>query len=171
MEGDNTKLALKEVGKLIKAKLRQGAKDDDFTASGKLDKSFRYRVIANELYIYGEQYANALSKGVKTDKSYNKVGEAFTNSIISWAKSKGMRPYRRNKSGQFRPVKDYSYKSMAIAIAKSIRRKGISERFGYKGSGFMETVKNDMKEQIKTILKAGYKKDVMEQLDELKTIK
>ncbi len=166
MEGENLKLALKEVGKLIKSKLRKGAKDDDFTASGKLDKSFKYRVIENELYIYGERYANALSEGIKTKPT----GAIPYNSIIKWAKSKGMRPLRRNKSGQFRPVKDYSYKSMAIAIAKSIRRKGISERFGYKGSGFIKLVQEQTQEQIKTILKAAYKKDVMEQLNELKTI-
>ena len=171
MEGENLKIALKEVGKLIKDKLKQGAKDDEFVASGKLDKSFKYRVIANELYIYGEEYAGALSDGVKRDAGYNKVGEEFTNSIIRWAKIKGMRPLRRSKSGQFTSLKEYSYKSMAIAIAKSIRRKGISQRFGYKGSGFIDTVKKDMQEQIKTILKAGYKKDIMQQLDELKTIK
>ena len=170
MEGDNLKEALKEVGKLIKNKLKQGAKDDDFTASGKLNKAFKYRVIANELYIYGEEYANALSKGVKRDRGYDKVGSEFVNSIINWAKIKGMRPTSRNTKGQFVSVKDYSYKSMAIAIAKSIRRKGVSERFGYKGSGFIDTVKKEIQGEIKTILKTAYKKDILQQLDKLKEI-
>ena len=165
MEGENLKIALKEVGKLIKDKLKQGAKDDEFVASGKLDKSFKYRVIANELYIYGEEYAGALSDGVKRDAGYNKVGEEFTNSIIRWAKIKGMRPLRRSKSGQFTSLKEYSYKSMAIAIAKSIRRKGISQRFGYKGSGFIDRVIKEQEQNVSDILSEAYKKDILNNLE------
>jgi hypothetical protein len=165
MEGENMKLALREVGKLIKAKLRQGAKDKGHKATGKLDKSFKYRVVANELTIFAEQYAGAISKGVKKDPNYSKTSEDFANSIIQWAKAKGIRP-NRDKKGRFA-----SYKSMAMAMAVSIRRKGISKRFGYEGSGFIDAVKKNTKKEIKTILKTAYKKDILQQLDELKTIK
>ena len=47
MEGDNLKLALRDAGKLIRKKLKTEASKDGFKASGKLGKSFRYRVIAN----------------------------------------------------------------------------------------------------------------------------
>ncbi len=164
MEGENLKLALREVGKLIRKNLKQEAKNDKFKASGDLDRSFRYRVEDNELYIFGEQYANALSNGIKTDKTYNKSSEQFRKSIIDWAKSKGITP-RRDKKGRFT-----SYMSMANAITKSIRRKGISERFGYKGSGFIKRVQEETKEQIKTILKEGYRKDILLSLDKLKSI-
>lgn len=164
MEGENLKLALREVGKLIKKNLKQEAKNDKFKASGNLDRSFRYRVEDNELYIFGEQYANALSDGIKTDSTYNKSSEQFRKSIIYWAKSKGITP-KRDKKGRFT-----SYMSMANAITKSIRRKGISERFGYKGSCFVERVQEQTKEQIKTILKEGYRKDILLSLDKLKSI-
>ena len=58
-----------------------------------------------------------------------------------------------------------------MAMAVSIRRKGISKRFGYEGSGFIDAVKKNTKKEIKTILKTAYKKDILQQLDELKTIK
>ena len=48
MKQDNLKLALKEVGKLIKRNLKIEAREDKFKASGKLDSSFKYRVIENE---------------------------------------------------------------------------------------------------------------------------
>ena len=71
MEGENLKLALREVGKLIRNRLKQGAKDDEFSASGNLDRSFKYRVQDNELYIFGEQYANALSGGIMNKGKYD----------------------------------------------------------------------------------------------------
>ena len=59
MEGENLKLALREVGKLIRNRLKQGAKDDEFSASGNLDRSFRYRVQDNELYIFKTRDRNS----------------------------------------------------------------------------------------------------------------
>ena len=161
MEGDNLKLALRDAGKLIRKKLKTEASKDGFKASGKLNKSFRYRVIANELHIYAEQYAGALSGGIKTRKDANKSSEEFRNSIIKWAKSKGITP-RRNKKGRFT-----SYMSMANAMAISIRRRGISKRFGYKGSGFIQEVKKSMESKISNIILEGYKKDLQEQLNKI----
>lgn len=60
--------------------------------------------------------------------------------------------------------------SMANAITKTIRRKGISKRFGYKGSGFVKRVQEQTREQIKTILKEGYRKDILLSLNKLKSI-
>jgi hypothetical protein len=178
MEGENLKLALKEVGKLIKKNLKQAAKDDGFKASGKLDRSFKYRVEDNELYIFGEQYANALSDGIKNKGKY---GYKMADELAEWAKSKGMRPLFRNKKGQFRKVYESSWKSLGFVLARSIAGKsnaenpknkegGISKRFGYKGSGFIQAVQEQTKEQIKTILKEGYRKDILLSLNKLKSI-
>jgi hypothetical protein len=169
MEGENLKLALREVGKLIRKSLKQNALNPPngkkgFKASGKLDRSFKYRVENNELYIFGEKYANALSDGIKTDNTYNKSNEQFRKSIIDWAKSKGITP-KRDKKGRFT-----SYMSMANAITKSIRKKGISKRYNYKGSGFIQAAQDQTREQIKTILKEGYRKDILLSLNKLKSI-
>lgn len=178
MEGENLKLALREVGKLIKKNLKQGAKDDEFSASGDLDKSFRYRVQDNELYIFGEQYANALSGGIKKKGKYD---YDMAKKLAKWAKIKGMRPmfrlYKKDvdgsykPTGKFRKVYESSWKSLGFVLARSIAEKGISERFRYKGSGFIEAVKKETKEEIKKILKEGYRKDIAAQLKTLKAIK
>jgi hypothetical protein len=159
MENKHLNKALNEAGKLIKTKLRVAASEDGFKASGRLDKSFDYSVVANELQVKAEKYAGALSEGVSTDSSYNKSSDEFRKSIIDWAKKKGITP-KRSKKGRFT-----SYMSMANAIAVSIRRKGISKRFGYKGSGFITQVKNSMEKKLTSMILEGYKKDLLEQIN------
>ena len=189
MEGENLKLALREVGKLIRKNLKQEAKNDEFKASGDLDRSFRYRVEDNELYIFGEQYANALSGGINKKGKYS---HDMAEKLAKWAKSKGMTPRFRlyekdvdvkyKPTGKFRKVYQSSWKSLGMVLAASIAGRsfagkdgknpngGISKRFGYKGSGFVERVQEQTKEQIKTILKEGYRKDILLSLDKLKSI-
>ena len=159
MENKHLNEALNEAGKLIKSKLRVAASEDGFKASGRLDKSFDYSVVANELQVKAEKYAGALSEGVSTDSSYNKSSDEFRKSIIDWAKKKGITP-KRSKKGRFT-----SYMSMANAIAMSIRRKGISKRFGYKGSGFITQVKSSMEKKLTSMILEGYKKDLLEQIN------
>ena len=161
MENVHLNTALNEAGKLIKEKLKSAASADGFKASGELDKSFGYSAAANELSVFASKYAGALSDGIKTRGDANKSSEEFRNSIIKWAKSKGITP-RRNKKGRFT-----SYMSMANAMAISIRRRGISERFGYKGSGFIQEVKKSMESKITNMILEGYKKDLQEQLNKI----
>ena len=66
MENKHLNEALNEAGKLIKSKLRVAASEDGFKASGRLDKSFDYSVVANELQVKAEKYAGALSEGIST---------------------------------------------------------------------------------------------------------
>jgi hypothetical protein len=169
MEGENLKLALREVGKLIRKNLKQEAKNDKFKASGKLDSSFKYRVKDNELYIFGEQYANALSDGIKNKSNSKGVSPKFVDSILDWMKHKGIQP--RDRKGRYVSIKSYTNRSIANAIARGIKKNGISKRFGYKGSGFIQAVQEETKEEIKRILKEGYRKDIAAQLKTLKAIK
>jgi len=190
MEGENLKLALREVGKLIRKRLKQGAKDDKFSASGNLDKSFKYRVKDNELYIFGEQYANALSGGINKKGKYS---HDMADKLAKWAKSKGMTPrfrlYEKDVDGKYKPTGKFrkvyasSWKSLGMVLAASIAGRsfagkdaknpdgGISKRFEYKGSGFIKRVQEETKEEIKKILKEGYRKDIDAQLKTLKAIK
>jgi len=171
MEGDNLKKALKEVGKLIKKNLKMEAREDNLRASGKLDSSFRYRVVANELQMFGEEYANALSKGISTGSSGKKDEfEKMQRNLIKWAKIKGMQPLMRTKKGRFRKNSPHAWRQLGYVLARSIRKKGLIKRFGYKGSGFIERVKEQTKGQIKSIITEAYKKDILASLDEIKRI-
>jgi len=172
MENKHLNEALSEAGKLIRTKLRVAASEDGFKASGRLDKSFDYSVVANELQVKAEKYAGALSEGISTGGRGNKAEfEKMQQNIIQWAKIKGIRPQIRDKKGRFTKVTDRTWKSLGYVLSRSIRQKGISKRFGYKGSGFIQTVKEQTEKQIMDIISAGFKKDILEQLDTIKKIK
>lgn len=166
MENKHLNEALNEAGKLIKSKLRVAASEDGFKASGKLDKSFDYSVVANELQVKAEKYAGALSEGISTGGSGDKAEfEKMQLNIIQWAKAKGIRPQVRDKKGRFQKVTDRTWKSLGYVLSRSIRRKGISKRFGYKGSGFITQVKSSMEKKLTSMILEGYKKDLIEQIN------
>jgi folate-dependent tRNA-U54 methylase TrmFO/GidA len=166
MENKHLNEALNEAGKLIKSKLRVAASDDGFKASGRLDKSFDYSVVANELQVKAEKYAGALSEGISTNGSGDKADfERMQLNIIKWAKTKGIRPQVRDKKGRFQKVTDRTWKSLGYVLSRSIRRKGISKRFGYKGSGFITQVKSSMEKKLTSMILEGYKKDLIEQIN------
>ena len=166
MENKHLNKALNEAGKLIKTKLRVAASEDGFKASGRLDKSFDYSVVANELQVKAEKYAGALSEGISTGGRGSKEEfEKMQLNIIQWAKIKGIRPQVRDKKGRFQKVTDRTWKSLGYVLSRSIRRKGISKRFGYKGSGFITQVKSSMEKKLTSMILEGYKKDLLEQIN------
>jgi len=166
MENKHLNEALNEAGKLIKSKLRVAASDDGFKAYGKLDKSFDYSVVANELQVKAEKYAGALSEGISKGSSGDKDGfKEMQLNIIKWARKKGIRPQVRDKKGRFQKVTDRTWKSLGYVLSRSIRRKGISKRFGYKGSGFITQVKSSMEKKLTSMILEGYKKDLIEQIN------
>jgi len=166
MENKHLNEALNEAGKLIKSKLRVAASEDGFKASGRLDKSFDYSVVANELQVKAEKYAGALSEGISTGgKGSKEEFEKMQLNIIQWAKAKGIRPQVRDKKGRFQKVTDRTWKSLGYVLSRSIRRKGISKRFGYKGSGFITQVKSSMEKKLTSMILEGYKKDLLEQIN------
>ena len=166
MENKHLNEALNEAGKLIKSKLRVAASEDGFKASGRLDKSFDYSVVASELQVKAEKYAGALSEGISTGGRGSKEEfEKMQLNIIQWAKAKGIRPQVRDKKGRFQKVTDRTWKSLGYVLSRSIRRKGISKRFGYKGSGFITQVKSSMEKKLTSMILEGYKKDLLEQIN------
>jgi hypothetical protein len=166
MENKHLNEALNEAGKLIKSKLRVAASEDGFKASGRLDKSFDYSVVADELQVKAAKYAGALSEGISTGGSGDKAEfEKMQLNIIQWAKAKGIRPQVRDKKGRFQKVTDRTWKSLGYVLSRSIRRKGISKRFGYKGSGFITQVKSSMEKKLTSMILEGYKKDLIEQIN------
>lgn len=166
MKNKHLNEALNEAGKLIKSKLRVAASEDGFKASGKLDRSFDYSVVADELQVMSEKYAGALSEGISTGGSgKEKEFKQMQLNIIAWAKMKGIRPQVRDKKGRFQKVTDRTWKSLGYVLARSIRKKGISKRFGYKGSGFITQVKSSMEKKLTSMILEGYKKDLLEQIN------
>lgn len=166
MTTDNLAIALKEAGKLITDKFKVIASSQNFKSSGELDKSFRYESTQTELNLFAAKYAGALSEGISTGRGGSAAdGEELQRNIIKWAKTKGIRPQIKDKKGRFTKVTDRTWKSLGFVLARSIRSKGISKRFGYKGSGFVKTVKEQSEKEVMELITEGYRKDLLIELN------
>jgi len=156
---DNLDKAIETVGKNVVDEIKKLALRDGFKASGDLEKSFRYEVEGNTVTVYGADYTLALSDGIKNKKFPN------VNEIKDWIRHKGI-PIKDSR-GRSMSNTDANMNKLAFVIGRSIKEKGISKRFGYKGSGFFdEAIKNTM-EKITDIIAEAYKLDIIVKLKEI----
>jgi len=170
MEETELNKALNSVGKLITEKVRRNAKVEGFSATGKLYDSWRYDIIEKDLKIYAEKYAGALSKGSSPSRS-NSDWEGKKRRLEEWIRAKGIRPYRKLKNGykfaKMSTDRRSAYKSMVYSISKSISEKGIVKRYNYKGGNFIELTIQQTKKQIDDMLSEAYRKDIVNQLNNI----
>jgi len=162
---DNLDKALESVGKNIVAEVRKLAKKDKFQASGSLDKSISYKVKDNIVEISANKYIEAISGGIKKQNGSNEAFNEKVENIKAWARNKGIQP--RGRNGKFVVRSEYNMNKMAWAIAKKIANKGISKRFGYKGSGFLEEMQKDVVKNVTDMIAEAYKLDIIVKLNEI----
>jgi hypothetical protein len=157
---ENLDKALREVGENVVSEIKRLAiTRDDFKASGKLEKSISYEVKGNIVEISALEYIGALSDGIHKKKFPN------VHNIKEWAKDRGLQP--RGAKGRLLSRTDANMNSMAFVIARSMADKGISKRFGYKGSGFLEEIKKDVVENVTEMIAEAYKLDIIVKLKEI----
>jgi hypothetical protein len=161
--------ALNSVGDILVERLKTNSRNDGFYLTGKLNNSWRYDIVEKELKIYAEKYAGALSSGINNK---GRTGKEMYRNLGEWARKRGMQPLLRKYSngkntGRFRKVTESSYTALGFLISRSIAKKGISERFGYKGSGFIELTIKQTKKQIENTLSEAYLKDITNELNNL----
>lgn len=163
---------LEHYGKQIVESLKAKIAEKKLVASGGLLQSLKYSVkIFGKDYVmhvgFSPEYeivASTMNDGGK----WTKGKMPNVNAIDQWLFKKGILPkaVRGNK-----PLKDKlkARKGLAFAIAKSIQKKGVIKRFGYKGSRFWDEVINDeLKTELMTDLKKALKRDVIIEFGTLK---
>ena len=154
---DNLDKALKDVGDNLVSEIKRLAiKRDDFKASGDLERSISYKVKGNIVEVSALEYIGAVSDGIHKKKFPNGYN------ILKWAKDRGLQP--RGAKGKLLSRTEANMKSMAFVIARSIANKGISKRFGYKGSGFLEEIKKDVVNNVTDMIAEAYKLDIIVKL-------
>ena len=157
---ENLDKALNDVGENVVSEIKRLAiKRDGFKASGDLEKSISYEVKGNIVEVSALEYIGAISDGIHKKKFPNGYN------ILEWAKSRGLQP--RGAKGRLLSRTDANMKSMAFVIARSISEKGISKRFGYKGSGFLEEIKKDVVKNVTDMIAEAYKLDIIVKLKEI----
>lgn len=162
---ENLNKALIDVGDSIVAEVKKLAKRDRFEASGDLDKSISYTVKGNIVEISANRYIEAISGGIKKQKGSKDEFNQKVENIKKWARIKGIKP--RGKGGKFIVRSEYNMNKMAWAIAKKIANEGISKRFGYKGSGFLEEIKKEVVNNVVDMIAEAYKLDIIVKLKEI----
>ncbi len=82
-----------------------------------------------------------------------------------------MQPLMRDKKGRFKKITKRSYRDLGYVVSRSINRKGIIERFNYKGSNLFERVYEELKLKIGDELADGFVEDIDKELRILLQIK
>lgn len=156
---DNVDKVLDGIGLKIVNELKELSKKDEFYASGNLDASFSYDIDGDTVNVYGAKYTKALSDGISAGNGSNSDFKKKLSNIREWATTKGIQP--RDKSGRFINNSDRNFKNMTFRMAVSIGRKGISKRFGYKGSGFFEEMERRVINNVTEMVAEAYKLDII----------
>jgi len=156
---ENLDKVLKSLGENIVSEIKKLAKRDKFNASGDLDKSISYEVKDNVVEISANRYIEAISGGIQKKRFPN------VDSIKEWAKNKGIQP--RNNKGRFVAKTDANMNKLAFVIGRSISQRGVSKRFGYQGSGFLEEIKKDVVKNVTDMIAEAYKLDIIVKLKEI----
>ena len=164
MEKKNLAEELNKIAEEFKVRLQRGARLDKTVATGKFANSFKVKVKDDSIEISSDaEYAEYVINGTLPSNS-NAGWEQKKKGIESWIKAKGIRPYRKLKSGyQFAKtstIKDSAYKSAVFAIMKTIADRGTIKRFGYKGSNLFERVYDEIRDKIGVGITEAYSEDL-----------
>lgn len=164
MEKKNLVAELNKIAEEFKVRLQRGARLDKTVATGKFANSFNVKVEDDSIEITSDaEYAKYVVDG--TLPSNSTAGwEKKKRNIESWIKAKGIRPYRKLKSGykfaKTSTLRDSAYKSAVFAIMQSTSQRGTIKRFGYKGSNLFERVYKEIEGKIGADITEAYSEDL-----------
>jgi hypothetical protein len=164
MEKKNLVAELNKIAEEFKVRLQRGARLDKTVATGKFANSFNVKVKDDSIEITSDaSYAGAVIEGASPARS-TQGWESKKRSIESWIKAKGIRPYRKLKSGykfaKTSTLKNSAYKSAVFAIMQSTSQRGTIKRFGYKGSNLFERVYKEIEGKIGADITEAYSEDL-----------
>lgn len=146
--------ALREVGEYYADAVRAQLIADGLHASGEFGASIDYEIIDGNLEFEQVKYGGAIDEGsTPASQGHSKISKAFLSNIMTWANMKGIQP-----------DKGRTMKSMAWAIAKTIKRDGLVQRFGNSGAKVYDRVYAELEDKIGATIMEAYKIDIENQL-------
>ena len=159
MDSSNLQAELVKYGTLLVQKYKAQLKIDGTKATKDTEKSLNYVVGTAELQILADKSLEYIDKG-------REPGEAPPLSAIAqWARAKRIKP--RGGDGSFIKSTAMTEFWMIKNIAKSIAENGTIKRFGYKGSGIIDFVYLNQKDEMLNNIFAAYGRDVQEELNKI----
>lgn len=146
--------ALRKVGEYYADAVREQLINDGLHASGELGASVDYNIIDGNLEFEQTRYGGAIDEGSNPARQgHSKISKAFLSNIMDWANMKGIRP---DKGG--------SMKGMAWAIAKTIKKDGLVQRYGNQGAKIYDRVYAELEDRIGADIMEAYKTDIENKL-------
>jgi hypothetical protein len=161
-------MAKKKIGKYLKRKLHLVAKyyieaakakvkSDQTYSSGEFADSIDYELIGESIDFTNVEYGKAVDEGSKSSSmGYARVSKEFIGNILDWARMKGINPENGG-----------SLKGMAFAIAKTIKKDGIIQRFGNSGSQIFDRTYKELENKIGADITQAYADDITSKLEQL----
>lgn len=150
--------ALRKVGDYYADAVREKLISEGLHSSGELGASIDYKIINGNLEFEQTKYGGAIDEGSNpASQGHSKISKAFLNNIMSWANMKGITP---DKGGDSRGA----MKSMAWAIAKTIKKDGLVQRYGNQGAKIYDKVYAELEDRIGADIMEAYKTDIENQL-------
>ena len=162
------KEALESLAKDYQMTIWREMSANKLNASGRLKDSIKYDVSEDGFTIESKEFHSFLLG----EDGRRRGTQPSTDVILSWMKSKGIRPIRRLKGGvkfsRMNTDKRSAEKSAAFAIAKSIKSNGTIKRFLQKhGTGGSNIIKDATERMVakgyEPIMDA-YKQDLVEKM-------
>ena len=153
MDLSNLQAELVKYGTLLVQKYKAQLKIDGTQATGDTEKSLNYVVGTAELEILADRSIKFI------DESRGAGGNPPISRILEWMRAKRIKPSSNNKK--------ISEWFIAKRISETIGEKGTIKRFGYKGSGIIDFVYLNQKNEMLNNIFAAYGRDVQEELNKI----
>ena len=153
MDLSNLQAELVKYGTLLVQKYKAQLKIDGTQATGDTEKSLNYVVGTAELEILADRSIKFI------DESRGAGGNPPISRILEWMRAKRIKPSSNNKK--------ISEWFIAKRISETIGEKGTIKRFGYKGSGIIDFVYLNQKDEMLNNIFAAYGRDVQEELNRI----
>ena len=153
MDLSNLQAELVKYGTLLVQKYKAQLKIDGTQATGDTEKSLNYVVGTAELEILADRSIKFI------DESRGAGGNPPISRILEWMRAKRIKPSSNNKK--------ISEWFIAKRISETIGEKGTIKRFGYKGSGIIDFVYLNQKDEMLNNIFAAYGRYVQEELNKI----
>ena len=153
MDLSNLQSELVKYGTLLVEKYKAQLKIDGTQATGDTEKSLNYIVGSGQLEVIADRSIKFIDEG------RGEGGNPPISKILEWMRAKRIKPSANNKK-----VSEWF---IAKRISETIGEKGTIKRFGYKGSGIIDFVYQNQKEEMLNNIFAAYGRDVQEELNKI----
>ena len=150
MTKKNLEIALRKYSRVIKAALIKDLRDNDNIASGRLQAGIETSASSSTINIFAPEYIGVIDQGRTAGKKRPPL-----DSIKKWIDDKNV---------QIKSLSVKNKRDLAFVIARAIGQKGTIQGFGYKGTGILNRVIEELRPAMTSEFREAIRKDIEDEL-------